>query len=69
VYGIWFSNPTAGALSFTVNDGSGTLINTIDVPATSTIELTVPWIADAGIQVVAEAADTFATVFHNSPGR
>ena len=69
VYGIWLSNPTAGALSFTVNNGAGTLICTVDVPATSSKELSTYWIADAGVQIVAEAADTFAVVFHNSPGR
>ena len=70
VYGIWLSNPTAGALSFNIYEGDGTtLINTVDVSLTSTLELSVPWVADKGLVITAQAADTFATVFHNSLGR
>lgn len=69
VYGIWLSNPTAGALSFNIYEGDGTtLINTIDVYLTSTLELSTPWLADKGIVITAEAGDTFATVLHSNLG-
>jgi hypothetical protein len=69
VYGIWLNNSGGAAKYFSINDGAGNLIQTVEILDQSFVELSVPWIADAGIQIVAEAADMHATVLHNSPGR
>ena len=70
VYGIWLF--TAGtAITFSINDGAGNLIQQVYLAANSFEELSQYWIADAGIQIVASAGTNSpkATVFHNSPGR
>ena len=69
VYGLWLNNTTGNEVDFSINDGAGTLIQTVTVPANNFVELTVPFIADAGIQVVAGTTGVHATVFHSSPGR
>jgi hypothetical protein len=68
VYGIWLSNvDDSDEHLFTIADAEGTTIQAVEVLADTTIELSVCWKADAGIQVTGVAGDG-VTVFHDSPG-
>jgi hypothetical protein len=69
VFGIWLSNPDDAAEHlFTIKDGAGTTIHPIEVAPDTIVELSVQWLADAGIQITGVSGDS-VTVFHNSPGR
>jgi hypothetical protein len=68
VYGIWLSNVTdSDEHLFTIKDAEGTVIHNVEVLADTTVELSVIWLADAGITVTGISGDG-VTVFHNSPG-
>jgi len=70
VYGIWLYAGTGNA-TFTITDASDNVIGRYYLAANTSDELTVYWIADAGIkiQISAVAGSPTATVFHNAPGR
>ncbi len=68
VCGILFDNTTGTSIDVTINDGSGTKVGSINVPACESFEVRTHWLADAGLQLVAGATGIYVTVFHNSPG-
>jgi hypothetical protein len=70
VYGMNLYAGTAAAV-FVITDAADAVISRVAVGANSSVEVTVPWIADAGVkvQVSAVAGSPTATVFHNSAGR
>ena len=68
VCGIVFDNNTGSAIRVRINDADGTKIGSVNVPACESFEIQTHWLADTGLQLVAEAAGIFVTVFHNSPG-
>jgi len=56
------------ACIFTIKNTAGTTLFTVSVESNSSLELTTPWIADAGVAVTSAQEDATAVVFHNSPG-
>ncbi len=68
VCGIVFDNNTGSAIRVNINDATGTKISSVNVPACESFEVQTHWLADAGVQLVAENAGIYVTVFHNSPG-
>lgn len=70
VYGMNLYAGTAAAI-FVITDASDNVISRVAVAANTSVEVTVPWIADAGVkvQISAVAGSPTATVFHESPGR
>ena len=68
VCGIVFDNTTGSSIHVTINDGAGTKLGSIAVPACQAFEIQTHWLADAGLQLVADSGGITATVFHNSPG-
>ena len=68
VNGIEFMNDSGGALVVTVNNGAGTKICAFDIADAATVEWAVPFLADAGLQIVSSGAGLNAVVFHNNPG-
>ena len=68
VYGMKL---TAGAAmtTFTVEDGAGSeTLETIKVASGTTLECSVPWLADAGVRVTTDKDASYVTVYHNNPG-
>jgi hypothetical protein len=68
VCGILLDNNTGTSIRVNINDATGTKIFSVNVPACESFEVRTKWLADTGIQLVAECSGVFATVFHNSPG-
>lgn len=68
IYGFVFTNTDSSAETSTIfeNDAS-TTITTVRVPANSTLELTVQFLADAGLSVTT-ATNTTCLVFHGNIG-
>lgn len=68
VCGIVFDNNTGSAIQVTINNADGTKVSSVNVPACESFEIQTHWLADAGLQLVAECGGIYVTVFHNSPG-
>ncbi len=68
VCGIVLDNNTGSAIRVTMNSALGTKLFSVNVPACESFEVRTNWLADKGLQLVAENAGLYATVFHNSPG-
>lgn len=68
VCGILLNNTTGSSIQVSINDGDGTLMFNLDIPAFDFKEIQTHWLADAGLQIVAGGTGVYATVFHNSPG-
>lgn len=68
VYGFVFTNTNSSAETSTIfeNDAT-TTITTVRVPANTTLELTVQFLADQGISVTT-ATTTTCLVFHGNAG-
>lgn len=68
VYGILCSNTNTSAETVTIEEADGTtLITIIRVPANSTIESSVEWLADRGVAVTTPTTTT-CLVFHSNSG-
>lgn len=68
VYGIFCSNTDTGSQTVTIERyGTSTIILTIEVPASGSVEVQTKWVADYGIQV-SVGANTACTIFHNPAG-
>jgi hypothetical protein len=68
VCGIVFDNNTGSAIRVRINDGEGNKVSSVNVPACESFEMQTQWLADKGLQLVAENTGVFVTIFHNSPG-
>jgi hypothetical protein len=68
VCGMVFNNTTGTSIQVTINDGDGNKISAVTVPAYESFEVQTNWLADTGLQLVADSTGVYATVFHNSPG-
>ena len=68
VHGMLFTNTSSGPLVVTINNGAGTKITDFDIADTVVIELSVPALWDAGLQIVSSGAGLGAVIFHDSPG-
>ncbi len=68
VCGLILDNNTGSAIRVTLNAADGTKLSSVNVPACDTFQTDIKWMADKGLQLVAECAGLYATVFHNSPG-
>jgi hypothetical protein len=66
VHGIVCSNSSGGG-TVILEDASGNAIHTIQIPASTTVELRTKWLADGGLQLTT-AANTTAVVFHSQGG-
>jgi len=68
VCGLLFNNTTGSTIRININQGDGTLMWTVDIPAFEFREIQTHWLADTGLQLVATGTGSYVTVFHNSPG-
>jgi hypothetical protein len=68
VCGIVFDNNTGTSIRVAINDADGNKIFSVNVPACESFEVRTHWLADTGLQLVAENTGVYCTVFHNSPG-
>lgn len=68
ICGILFDNNTGASIHVTINDADGTKSGSVSVPGCQSFELETHWLADAGLQLVADATGIDVTVYHNSPG-
>ncbi len=68
VYGIVCANTTSSAETVLIEEGDGsTVIQTIQVPANSTVVHNIPFLADNGLNVT-PGANTSVTVYHSKGG-
>lgn len=68
VRGMVFDNGTGTSIHININDAAGVDIFHINVPACSSFEMSIPFLADKGLQITSDFGGIDVTVFHNSPG-
>lgn len=68
IYGIHLFNPSGSAVVFTVANGAGTTLWTVDVATLGHESIEVPFLADAGLKITSSATGTYAVVMHTNEG-
>jgi hypothetical protein len=70
IHGILISNPHTDTQAFTFEEnGSTTVILTIDAPIKGSVFIPLSWFADKGMQVTTPGNGASCTVFHSHAGR
>jgi len=75
VCGMVFTAGTANTVFTVTNDGT-TVLFTVKALAATSVEVSIPWLADAGLRIQADdvsgasadSTEPHVIVFHNSPG-